>query len=375
MSDLRVALVHERFTEFAGSEQVVAQLARIWPDAPVLAPIALPERMPPGLSERARGTRLSRLVRSSGGYAHLLPLLPLAMRHLPVGEPDVVVASHHAFADQIVHATDAPVVAYVHSPARWVYDPSMRAGEMGGAAGGAALGAFAAMYRPADRKAAARLHSVVANSSAVADRVERWWSRQAEVVHPPVDTDFYHPDPAVEREDFFLLAGRLVPYKQPMLAVRAAARAGVRLVVAGDGRQRAECERVDGPDTTFLGRVSDEEMRSLFRRCRALLMPGVEDFGIVPVEAQACGSPVIATASGGALDSVVAGTGSLVPLPEAGLQSDDAVAGWADVLSGFDPTGFVPSAIRTHAEQFSREVFRQRMRAVVEAAAGRSPAV
>ena len=362
----RIALVHERFTEFAGSEQVVAQLGRQWPDAPILAPIARPELMPPELRDRVQGTRLSRLVGARGSYAHLLPLLPIAMRHLPVGDAELVIASHHAFADQVVHATDAPVIAYVHSPARWVYDPAMRAGELGGAAGAAALGAFAGLYRPADRRAAARLTRVVANSSAVAERARSWWHRDATVVHPPVDTEFYSRDPAVGREDFFLLAGRLVPYKQPLLAIRAAAAAGVRLVVAGDGRQREECEAAAGPDTTFLGRVSDEELRSLFRRCRALLMPGIEDFGIVPVEAQACGAPVIATAAGGALDSVRPGvTGTLVDLPQPGLHSEQAVQDWARALRHFDASGFADATVRAHAETFSRDVFDERMASIV----------
>lgn len=353
----RVALVHERFTEFAGSEQVVAQLAELWPTATVSTPVVDPSVLPPELRGRVTGTALSRLLRPGGGYAHLLPALPVAMRHLDLGRPDVVVASHHAFADQVVHATSAPVVAYVHSPARWVWDPQMRSGEIGGRLGGAGLAAFAAAYRSRDRAAAQRLTSVLANSHAVAERIRDWWGRDAAVVHPPVDTEWYSPDSSEPREDFFLLAGRLVPYKQPALAVRAARKAGVRLIVAGDGRSRAECEALAGPGTEFVGRVSDSELRSLFRRAAAVLMPGVEDFGIVPVEAQACGTPVIATGAGGALDSVIPGrTGQLVPPGDDGL-----VDRWAGTLAGFDPARYDPAAIRRHAEGFSRAVFRQRM--------------
>ena len=360
-----VALVHERFTEFAGSEQVVAQLAEQWPTASVFAPIGRPEVMPVAMRDRIRTTRLSSALRGDSGYAHLLPVLPFAMRHLELGDPDVVVASHHAFADQIVHATSAPVVAYVHSPARWVWDPAMRAGEFGGTSGALALAAFAAGYRPLDRRAAAKLHTVIANSTEVADRVRRWWDRDAAVVHPPVDTDFFTPDPQVEREDFFLLAGRLVPYKQPTVAIRAAAAAGVRLIVAGDGRQRAECESVAGPHTTFVGRVSDDELRSLFRRCRAALMPGVEDFGIVPVEAQACGSPVIATAAGGALDSVLPGTGLLVT-PD-GPGEDALVRAWTAALAEVELSSMHSDSIRAHAQGFSRSRFRAAMADVVAA--------
>lgn len=357
----QVALVHERFTEYAGSEQVVAALAQVWPQAPISAPIALPEQLPAGLRERVSGTWLSRLVRG-GGYSHLVPALPIAMRHLDVGNPDVVVASHHAFANQIVHATDAPVIAYVHSPARWVWDPTMRAGEAGGAAGAALLAAFAAAYRPADRRAAAALTAIVANSSAVARRIEQWWGQPSQVVHPPVDTEFFTPDPAVPREDFFLLAGRLVPYKQPAVAIAAAERAGLRLVVAGDGRMRNACERAAGRHTEFLGRVSNEQLRSLFRRCAAALMPGVEDFGIVPVEAQSCAAPVLATGEGGALDSVLPGrTGQLV---EAG--QDGLVDRWVTALGAFDPGAYDGATIRAHAETFAADRFREGMRAIVE---------
>jgi glycosyltransferase involved in cell wall biosynthesis len=364
--DLQVVLVHERFTDFAGSEKVVSELAGTWPDARVLAPITRVEGMDEVLSGRVEPGSLTRWVRGQS-YAHLLPALPLAMRRLPVGSPDVVIASHHAFANQVVHASSAPVVSYVHSPARWVWDPAMRRGEAGGALGAAGLGAFAAAYRRADRSAAARVHTLLANSSAVAERITAWWGRSAQVVHPPVDTGFYRPDPDVPREEFFLIAGRLVPYKRPDLAVRAARAAGVRLIVAGSGRAEAACRQWAGADVTFLGRVDDHTQRDLYRRCRALLLPGVEDFGIVPVEAAATGAPVLAAAAGGALDTVRPGqTGTLVATP-----TDDAAAveAWAAALRDFRSATFDPAAIRAHAESFSRDAFRDRMRSVVGAAA------
>lgn len=363
--DPRVVIAHERFTEYAGSEAVVEQLARQWPDAPLLAPVHRPGTFPPELEGRIRSTPLSRLVRGDR-YAHLLPLLPWAMRHLPIPDCDVVIASHHAFATQVVHATSRPVVAYVHSPARWVWDPSMREGEAG-PRGQAALAAFSAAFRPADLRAAARVHTLVANSRAVAERIRSWWGREATVVHPPVDTDFYTPDDGVTREDFFLLAGRLVPYKRPELAVRAANRAGVPLVVVGDGRARAEVERLAGPTVRVVGRVDDAELRDLYRRCRALVMPGLEDFGIVPVEAQACGAPVVALDAGGARDSVVpGGTGQLVPVT-GGTEEVDA---WAECLERFDASAYDPREVRRHAEGFSRARFRAAMTGVVRAAAG-----
>ncbi|GAB4082269.1 glycosyltransferase family 4 protein [Modestobacter muralis] len=358
----RVTLVHERFTEYAGSEAVVEQLAREWPAAPILAPIGRAGVLPADLEARLRTTQLTRFLRGTS-YAHLLPALPVAMANLSLPPSDVVIASHHAFATQVVRATQAPVIAYVHTPARWVWDAAMRTGEAGGRSGEAMLGAFSAVFRPRDRAAAARLQTVVANSSFVAERIRTWWDREAAVVHPPVDTEYYSPSPATEREDFFLLAGRLVPYKRPDLAIRAAERAGVPLVVTGGGRIREEMARLAGPHTRFVGRVDDDELRDLFRRCRALLMPGVEDFGIVPVEAQACGAPVIAIDAGGARDSVLPGrTGELVPV----TSPEQEVETWASTLAAFDPSLYDSRAIRAHAETFSRRHFREAMAAVVD---------
>ena len=189
-----------------------------------------------------------------------------------------------------------------------MWEPDTRRHEIGGAVGARCS---ARSPRPSGGPTGApqRLTAAVANSHYVADRIRRWWGRDATVVAPPVDTEFYTPPgrPAPARGDYFLVAGRLVPYKRPELAVAAATRAGVKLVVAGDGRARRAVEAAAGPTVEILGRVDDDQMRDLYRGCRALLFPGEEDFGIMPVEAQACGAPVIARAVGGVLDTVVPG--------------------------------------------------------------------
>lgn len=362
----RIALVHERFTEIAGSEHVVEQLAIHWPNAEVFAPIARPEGVPAGITHPPHTTWLNNVYNAIGqrSYAPVLPMMPFAFRHLNIGDFEAVVVSHHAFATQAVFATDKPVVAYVHSPARWAWDPALRAGEGGGKAGAAILTALSTVARRCEIAAAPKLTTVVANSTAVAGRISDWWGRSdAVVVHPPVDTEGFTPDTSVEREDFFLLAGRLVPYKRPDIAVRAAAAANVPLVVAGDGRAMAACRALAGPKTTFLGRVSHAELLDLHRRARALLMPGIEDFGIVPVESMATGTPVIALGEGGALDSVLPG--------ETGLHiasgSDEAVvAGFAGAMRSFTPGDFDRSQIRAWAEGFSRQNFRIRMQEVID---------
>jgi glycosyltransferase involved in cell wall biosynthesis len=363
--------VHERFTELGGAEAVVEQLHRIWPRAAVFAGLVDPETVPPGLAGAdLRPSALQRLYRGGRTYAHLLPLLPGAFARLDLRGFDVVVTSHHAFANRVRPPAGVPVVSYTLTPARWIWKREMRTVEMGGTAGRAALAVFAATQRRPDAAAARRTRAIATISHSVRDRVRDWWGLDAEVIPPPVDIDRFTRDTAVPREDFFLLAGRLVPYKRPEVAVTAAQRAGARLVVVGDGRSRGAVEDAAGPGVTVLGRVGDDQLRDLYRRCRALVFPGEEDFGIVPVEAQACGAPVVARDVGGVLDSVVDGvTGTLYHVTAPASEVDDL----ATALRSFDGSAFDGAAIRAHAERFSPARFRDAMATVVERVRRHSP--
>ncbi|MDQ1403721.1 MAG: hypothetical protein QOG03_2037, partial [Actinomycetota bacterium] len=310
MTQQRVAIVHERFTEVGGSERVVEQFHHLWPDAAIHAAVVDREALPPSLRHAdIRPSKLQALYRGGRSYAHLLPLLPLALARLDLGDVDLVVTSHHAFANRVRPRSGAPVLSYTHTPARWLWEPAMRANEIGGRAGTLALDVFAASQRSADRRAASRLTGLAVNSHHVARRVTDWWHQQATVIPPPVDTERFRPDAAVEREPFFLAAGRLVPYKQTEVAVAAAHQAGVRLVVAGGGRNlpAVQAAAAGDPRIEILGDVDDPTLLDLYRRCQALVFPGEEDFGIVPVEAQAAGVPVIAYGAGGVRDTVIEG--------------------------------------------------------------------
>jgi len=362
---MKIAIVHERLSEIAGSEHVVTELAREWPNARILIPIVDP-RVAAEFAQRVDGSILARAYWLLGyrSYAPLLPFVPVLLRRCDFGSADAVVISHHAFAIAAVDAArSCPTIAYVHSPARWAWDKSLRHGEADSRAGRVALEVISRLAVKTESRACGRITTVVANSTAVAERISRYWNRESVVVHPPVDTEFYTLDPAEPVNDFFLLAGRLVPYKRPDIAIRAAMAAGVRLVVAGDGREAARCRKIaDGRDITFVGRVSNNELRTLQRRAKALIMPGEEDFGIVPVEAMACGTPVIALDLGGARDSVADGmTGKLI------AAGDDAsiIGGFAHQLAHFDRAIFYPVEIRQHAERFSRSEFRRKMAEIV----------
>ena len=357
-----VAIVHERFTELGGSEKVVAEMHALWPTARIHTAIADRNCLPAGLADaEVVPSPLQRLYRGGPSYAHLLALIPGAMARLPVDDVDVVVSSHHAFSNRVT-SSGRDVISYTHTPARWMWDPGLRRMEVESKFGRAALAAFSASQRAPDRRAARRLRAVVANSTHVADRIRRWWGTDAVVIPPPVDTEAFTLSPTTTREDFFLLAGRLVPYKRPEVAVLAARRAGVRLVVAGEGRSRPALEQLAGENVEFLGAVDQRTLVELFRRTRALVFPGEEDFGLVPVEAQACGAPVIALGRGGVLDTVIDGSTGLTYLPVKG----DDVAALAARLGTFDPAAFDPLVIRRHAEQFSRTRFRERLSTHVE---------
>lgn len=361
----RVAVVHERWTEQGGSEKVAHALVDAWPETRLHVAFADPRAVPDGLRDRLVVTALDGVYRGLGRRSHapLLPLAPAAWRrHRPDPRVDAVIISHHAAAIAAASTWgDAAVIAYVHTPARWAWDPASRAGEAGGPAGALALAALAARTRAVETAAVAHLGVVVANSTAVARRIERWWGVPARVVAPPVDLARFTPDGAVEG-DYFLVAGRLVPYRRVDLAIRAARRAGVRLVVAGAGRHEAALRREAGEETRFLGRVTDAEMARLQRDAIATVMPGEEDFGIVPVEAMAAGTPVIARAAGGALDTVVPGiSGVLV----ADAPDETFVDALAAAMRALRPRDFDPGILRAHAEDFAPERFRSAMRSIV----------
>ena len=372
MTTPRVAIVHERFTEFGGSELVVAEFMKTWPDAQVFAPITEPACRRQVLRAAGRdgtdpGTRgiggswLDRVYAATGRRSHapFLPLVPPVLRGLRLRDDvDAVLVSHHAFATQSALATDAPVVAYVHSPARWAWDRTFRDQEIASRTGRLALSVLGGLARRGERRAAPRLTHVIANSRAVATRVQDWWGLPSSVVHPPVRIDRFTVAPSIDREDFYLFAGRLVPYKRPDLAIRAAQRAGCRLMILGDGRFRDHLKSIAGPETTFLGAAADDVLQDMYRRCRALLMPGVEDFGIVPVEAMACGTPVLALGAGGALDTVVPGvTGMHV---EAG-PDELVIEQLAAAMRDFDPADYDPAVVAAKAATFAPAAFRAKV--------------
>ena len=353
----RVALVHDWLTTYAGSERVLHELLALYPDAPLLTSLVRPEALPPELA-RARPSLLQRVPGAVAHHEWMLPLMPLAWRlRRPVERVAAVVSSSHACAKAVRAAVGIPHLCYCHTPMRYAWDFASERARFPPVTRPAAR-AMMVGFRRWDRATASRVTRFVANSHAVAERVERYYGRRAQVIPPPVRTDYFTRDGAEPGADF-LYVGRLVGYKRADLAVEAFADLPYRLLVVGDGHLGPELRRRASPNVTFLGQVADDTLRDLYRRARAMVFPADEDFGIAMAEAQACGTPVVSVDRGGARDIVV-------PDRTGWLARPDDVADLRLVIRRAAREELDRPAIRAHAESFSAVTFRDRMRSAVD---------
>jgi len=356
---LRVAIAHEWLVRYAGSERCVEQMLLAFPGARLLTTVVDPTRLP----DIMRSAEPSWLQRVPGGVTHhewLLPLMPAAWRSLPpLADVDVVVSSSHACAKAVRRPPHIPHVCYCHTPMRYAWWFEEEADRFPRSLRPAARVGMAA-FRRWDRSMAAGVTHFLANSTAVARRVEECYGRQATVVHPPVDTEFFHPGGV--RGEEFLYVGRLNGYKRPELVVEAFRGLPHRLTVVGAGQLEAQLRAAAPPNVTLVGEVDRDRLRDLFRTARALVFPVNEDFGITIAEAQACGTPVIALAEGGAPDIVRDGeTGWLIRTQElAELRRAIRRAAVEDLDA---------DAISCAAERFSAARCRRELRRVVAEAA------
>ena len=361
----RVALVHDWLTGMRGGEKVLDVLCELYPQASLFTLVHVPGTVSATIEAlRPRASGLSRLPGVARVYRHLLPLFPIAVELFDLDEYDIVISTSHCAVKSVVRPGRARHVSYCHTPMRYVWDQRRAyfGPERIGRAGWAALRPVLAWLARWDAATAHRVDRYVANSQHVARRIARYYNRRACVIHPPVDTEFFRPDE--ERTGTgALVVSALVPYKRIDLAIEACRLAGVPLRIVGQGPELPRLKRLAGPEVEFLGPRSDEEIRGLFQSSAVVLLPGEEDFGIVPVEAQACGRPVVAAKAGGALETVVDGeTGALVT-------PGSALAMAEGIRRAFD-TRFDAVAIRRHAERFSRSRFASQMAAVVDETLG-----
>ncbi len=352
---MKVALVHDWLNQVGGAEYVLEVLVSMFPAAPVFTSIYAPARMPPAY--QAWDIRPSFMQRLPGVMAHhqvYLPVYPLAFSRVNLQGYDLVVSNKSGFCHGVQPPPGGTHICYCLTPTRflWQYD-TYRQREAIRPTLDRLLRPLIAALRRWDYAAAQRVHHFIAISSEIQERIRRFYGRESAIIYPPVDIAQFRPDggPA---GDYFLAGGRLIPYKRLDLAVRACSELGLKLFVYGAGRDRSALEQVAGPTVTFLGRVPADELAQLYRGARAFIFPGLEDFGIAPLEAQAAGRPVIAFRGGGALDTVIPGcTGEFF--------AEQTPAALMQVLSQFDPGAYDAAACRTNAERFSRERFEREL--------------
>ena len=361
-----VALIHDWLTGMRGGEKVLEVLCERYPGAEVFTLLHLPGSVSP-IIERTRihTSPLQHLPGVRHYYRQCLPLFPTLVERFDLSRFDLVISSSHCVAKSAIVGPRAVHVCYCHTPMRYAWDQfdayfgAERLGLIPSAFMHRAMRALARW----DRETASRVGRYVTNSHHVARRIERYYNRQASVVHPPVDTLFFRPDPSVAAADGgCLIVSALVPYKRIEIAIEACRLARVPLRIVGGGPERPRLERAAaqrGADVTFLGRLSDDQVREEYRRAALVLMPGEEDFGIVPLEAQACGRPVVALARGGAVESIVPDeTGILV--------NDQTPGAFAEAVRSALDRRFDGAIIRRHAERFSRARFGDQIEAIVD---------
>lgn len=364
----RIALVHDWMNQYGGAERVLEHLVGIFPDAPVYTSMVWHTALPPNYATwDIRTTWMDRLPGIHRRHQAYFPLYALAFGSMRLGRPtpsahkpspyDLVITNKSGFCHGVQTGT-TPQLCYCLSPTRYVWQFNHYAErEQLPAALRVLLAPVVAVLRHWDYRVAQRpTISFVAISTEIQKRIREYYNRDSEIIYPPVDVDRFAPAPGPD--DYYLVVSRLVPYKRIDLAVRAFTDLNLPLWVAGEGRDRAALEALAGPTIKFLGRVADRELPGLLARCRAFVFPGLEDFGIAPLEAQASGRPVIAYRGGGALDTVIDGvTGTFFDEP--------SVASLIEAIQALQMRPVDPAACRRNAERFAATSFRQSILAKV----------
>lgn len=360
---MSVAIVHDYLNQPGGAERVVLEMSEIWPDATIYTSLYRPDSTFPQFRKKRVCTSALQRLPVDEGFRNLLPLYPLAFRSFGRLKENLVVSSSSGWAHAVKTHPHAKHVVYCHTPARWLYG-----GEHMGASGRQrVLEPVAPLLRAFDRRAAGKPDLYIANSNVVRERIKRVYGREAPVVYPPVDTERFTPSPRGER---LLVVCRLLPYKRVDVVVAAATKAGLGLDIVGEGPAMADLQRIAGPSVTFHGRLDDHSVTQLMQNARAVCVPGAEDFGIVPVEAQSAGKPVIAFGAGGALETVEDGVSGTL------FERHD-VECVLDAIRRCDALAADPSTLATRAARFSRLAFRSSLLVAIDQygtdANGRTP--
>jgi len=355
----RVAIVHDYLVDSGGAERVVIALHAQYPDAPIWTSVMDPQTTFADFrAMNVRTSFLQRLPVKKSNYKLLLPLFPLAFESFDLSEYNVIISSASAFAKGVITSPDALHVCYCHTPPRfaWRFHEYV-AQEQIGRPTQAVIQLVVHYLRGLDYAAAQRVDEFIANSQATVRRIRKNYRRDAIVIHPPVAVDTFAP--RADLGDYYLVVSRLAPYKRIDLAVEAFNELRMPLKIVGAGIDAARLRKMAAPNIEFLGHVPQTQLAVLYARARAIIFPGIEDFGIVPLEANAAGRPVIAYAAAGALETLVDGVTGV-------FFREQTTAALAEAVRAMDVTRFDARTLRQHAERFSQTRFRERIAKFVE---------
>lgn len=351
---MKVAIVHYWLVNMRGGEKVIEALCELFPQADIFAHVYDPSAVSPLINRhKIKTSFIQKLPFAVRKYQSYLPLMPMALEQFDLRDYDLIISSESGPAKGVVTRPDALHVCYCHTPMRYVWDMYHDYLESAGRIARILMPPLIHYLRMWDLASASRVDHFVANSSYVAKRIKKHYHRDAEVIHPPVATsDFSISE---RQEDFYLMVGQLVSYKRVDLAVEAFNRSGKQLIIIGEGEQRKELERLAKENIKIKGRQPFSVIKEYYMNAKALVFPGVEDFGIVPVESMASGRPVIAFRGGGALETVVENKTGLFFDQQTPESLNDAINRFENMQQGFSP-----KTISTHARSFGKENFKNR---------------
>lgn len=359
----RVAIIHEWLVNYAGSERVLAEILQLFPQADLYLLVDfLPQGERDFLGDRAiYSSFVQHLPFAAKSFRRYLPLMPLAVEQFDLSGYDLIISSSHAVAKGVITGPDQLHISYIHSPMRYAWDLQhqyLREAKLERGLKSWLTRWLLHRLRQWDRYSVVGVDCLVANSHFIRRRIAKVYGRDAQVIYPPVDVEGFQPSDR-PRENFYLTAARFVPYKKVDLIVSAFAQMPDRpLVVVGEGESAARLQQLATPNIQFLPYQPPAQLKALMQRCRAFVFAAIEDFGITLVEAQACGTPVIALGQGGAKETVTPTTGVLFARQD--------VSSLIEAVEGFEQLAFDPQVIRGHALQFSTQVFRRQFENLVE---------
>ena len=358
---MRVALVHYWLTKMRGGERVLEAFCEMFPQADIYTHVVDRSQLSDTITRHEIKTSfISKLPFAKSQYQKYLPFMPRALEELDLSSYDLVISSESGPAKGVITDPDAFHLCYCHSPMRYIWDLYPHYLNEAGFLARQAFPGIAQRLRTWDVTSAARVDQFVANSSFVQRRIQKFYRRDSEVIHPPVAVSDFASAQKDGPGEYYLAAGELVGYKRFDLVVDAFTRLNKRLVVVGDGEQRKDLERRAGETSEFLGRVDFSELKQRFGACKALVFPGEEDFGMIPVEVMAAGRPVIAYGKGGALDTVIDGQSGV-------LFHEQSEAALLAAIERFEQMSFAPDQLQRHAHTFGPDAFKSKIAAVLKA--------